>query len=227
MLTIFGSPHRLCDGASRRNFLRLGICGIGALGLNAMYPFGHSRSKEHLRVEITSQHFAADTGRSVERATSTTLAASPEVVGNGSEGGNSSDRGDDGSESGGDGGEDDPPRVAAFGDEEPRRKKLNSICRLICFVCFLLIFPFQLLPDFVTVMRLFDFVFPDDIHDNHYAPGKLRLLREICGDAERIESRGRTLWKGFWRRLRFGNLVVYCFLEWAGRLLWDLVRMMF
>src|ERR1700716_973564 len=30
MLTLFGSKSRLCDGVSRRNFLRIGALGVGA-----------------------------------------------------------------------------------------------------------------------------------------------------------------------------------------------------
>src|SRR5215472_4803642 len=30
MLTIFGQPHRYCDGISRRSFLRIGALGLGA-----------------------------------------------------------------------------------------------------------------------------------------------------------------------------------------------------
>lgn len=33
MLTILGTPHRFCDGLSRRNFLRIGALGMGGLAL--------------------------------------------------------------------------------------------------------------------------------------------------------------------------------------------------
>src|SRR5437764_6759727 len=33
MLTIYGQPHRFCDGISRRNFLKIGALGLGGLAL--------------------------------------------------------------------------------------------------------------------------------------------------------------------------------------------------
>src|SRR5262249_5182612 len=33
MLTVFGANHRLCDGVSRRGFLKVGALGVGALTL--------------------------------------------------------------------------------------------------------------------------------------------------------------------------------------------------
>ncbi len=33
MLTIYGQPHRFCDGVSRRNFLKIGALGLGGLAL--------------------------------------------------------------------------------------------------------------------------------------------------------------------------------------------------
>ena len=146
---------------------------------------------------------------------------SPIVIGATSDGGGG-DSGDSGSggESGGDdgGGEDDPPySMQPSGGGQPRRNRfLAYFEQLFRLIQFLVLWPFQWLPDFVCTLKLFEYVFPDDIHEKLYAPGKRRLLRELscCRSAEWDESLPKTIWKGFWRRVRFVTLVTKCFKIW-------------
>ena len=113
--------------------------------------------------------------------------------------------GDDGGEDSGDG-DDDPPTSGTFGAEEP------DWCNWLFLLALWL---YSLLPDFVVLMRRFDHVFPDDIHDTHYTPGKQRLLQEICRYAERDHPAGLRLWRGFWWRVRWLHLTAACFKRWA------------
>jgi hypothetical protein len=225
MLNI-SSDRNVSDSAIRRDFLKTVPSGI-ALG-EALRAQREASSQSQSAFAQQLQHcqalFVSRTGKTVQKPASTiTQSASPEIIGSGEGDARGSGGGDSGSESGGDGdgGEDDPPPAGAFESEEPSRKKkafLNRLLALINSVLSILLFPLQLLPDFVETMRLFDYVFPDDIYDDYYAPCKLRLLREMCRsrDAEYSEAIGRVLWKGFWRRVRFASLVIKCFLQWIG-----------
>src|SRR5579859_2276601 len=59
MLTIFGRSNRMCDGVSRRNFLRIGALGLGAASLNLFDIFrAEARAAQLGTTASTSQHKA-------------------------------------------------------------------------------------------------------------------------------------------------------------------------
>src|SRR5262245_15908568 len=60
MLTIFGQRKRLCDGISRRSFLRIGALGLGAVGLSLADIFRlEARSTESSRNKAIINIFLA------------------------------------------------------------------------------------------------------------------------------------------------------------------------
>lgn len=140
------------------------------------------------------------------------VAACPQVIG---DGGGAASAGEEGGD--GDGDAEPPTVVLSVSGMSPMPPRRNWFVRFLLWLFTPIVWLYQRLPRFETLIRSFLFVFPDDIHVNIFAPAAQRLLDEIADD--RFECLPLSVWTGFWRRVRFADLILLCFLAWAIRLL--------
>jgi hypothetical protein len=167
-------------------------------------------------------HISGNVTRVAAPVNAKSASSEPQVTGSGADNGSSEGGGT--SESGEGGGDDDPPIfIPPSGGNNPRRRKslLKALALLLSWLIWPVLLLFSLVPDFVRAMRLFEDVFPYDIHRKRYMPDKTRLLRELCvyHGAEWDVPWLCRAWKGFWVRVRFAFLLFQCFRAWFAELL--------